>query len=219
MLYVTYPFPPIAGGGVSRSLNFLTHLSQFGVETAILTVKLSEDDRSRHSIDDSRLDQLDPSLKIFRTPTRFPYGTIQKLKALLPERIFSYLSFFLFPFLNSQQAWWSICSIPSAIRIVKKESIEVIFTSASPHSVMVTGLVTKLFTKAKWICDLRDPYTDGYQWHWPGKLHWYLSRALEKLCFYFADELVVNTPEVKACYLKRNLKLESSISVITNGIP
>ncbi len=218
LLYITYPFPPIAGGGVSRPLNFLSHFSEFDIEASILSVELTESDRARHSIDDSRLDTLDPSLKVFRSPTRFPYKIVAKLRERLPQRIFSYLSFLTFPFMNSQQAWWSISSIPKAIRIVREEHIQVVLTSASPHSVMLTGLFVKLFTKAKWICDLRDPYTDGYQWHWPGKLHWLLSRAIEKVCFYLADHLVVNTPEVKKLYLSRNLKTEAEIAVVTNGI-
>ena len=69
-----------------------------------------------------------------------------------------------------------------------------------------------------WIADLRDPYTDGYQWHWPSKFHWLLSRVWERIALRSCDKVIVNTPEVERLYLRRKLVRAENVRVITSGI-
>jgi hypothetical protein len=67
------------------------------------------------------------------------------------------------------------------------------------------------------VADFRDPFTDGYQWDFPSKLHWYLARSIEKKILNTADHLVVNTPEVKKLMLSRDILNNDKITAITNG--
>ncbi len=217
VLLITFPFPPLAGGGVSRTLNFIKHLPEYDIKPIILTAELSEGDRKRHTLDYDRLKEIPESLKVIRTSTNFPYRFFEKLESKLPEKLQSYARFFFYPFMNSHKAWWSVTSFLAARRVIKEHKVDLVYTSASPHSVIFLGSLLKLSCKTKLICDLRDPYTDGYQWHWPGKLHWQASRLLEKVCFSIADKIIVNTNEVKKLYIKRGLKSEDKIEVITNG--
>ena len=47
------------------------------------------------------------------------------------------------------------------------------------------------------MADIRDPFTDGYMWRFPTKLHWYLARFYERKMLQYADKVIVNTPEVE----------------------
>ena len=217
ILFICYPFPPIAGGGVARSLNFVKHFENSQITPSVLTVQLSKEEEAKHKIDPKRLDEISEEVKIFRSKTRFPHKLTNFLESFLSVRLFSYTKFIFFPFLSSHRACWSLFSFFPAAKIIKNENISAIYTTAPPHSVMLLGLLLKLFLKKPWILDFRDPYSDGYQWHWPSKAHWMGARLFEKIAIKNCSQLIVNTPAVKRLYLKRNLKSEDKIEVITNG--
>jgi glycosyltransferase involved in cell wall biosynthesis len=56
-----------------------------------------------------------------------------------------------------ENATWSITAIPTAIRIVRQESIDVVLTTSPPGSVHVIGAAVKRATRVPWVADLRDP--------------------------------------------------------------
>jgi glycosyltransferase involved in cell wall biosynthesis len=51
---------------------------------------------------------------------------------------------------------WNLTAIPAAIRIVRREQIDVVITTSPPTSVHLIGAAVRRATGARWIADLRD---------------------------------------------------------------
>jgi len=55
---------------------------------------------------------------------------------------------------------WNLTAIPAAIRIVRREGIDVVITTSPPGSNHLIGAAVKRATGARWVADLRDPLVD-----------------------------------------------------------
>src|SRR4029453_1045030 len=51
---------------------------------------------------------------------------------------------------------WNLTAAPAAIRIARREGIDVVVTTSPPTSVHLVGAAVKRATGARWIADLRD---------------------------------------------------------------
>ena len=51
---------------------------------------------------------------------------------------------------------WSATAIPAAIKIVRRESIDVVVTTSPPPSINLIGAAVKRATSVPWVADLRD---------------------------------------------------------------
>jgi glycosyltransferase involved in cell wall biosynthesis len=51
---------------------------------------------------------------------------------------------------------WNLTAIPTAIRIVRREGIDVVITTSPPSSVHLVGAAVKRATGIPWVADLRD---------------------------------------------------------------
>jgi glycosyltransferase involved in cell wall biosynthesis len=58
-----------------------------------------------------------------------------------------------------ENAPWSTLATPVAIRIVRREGIDVVLTTSPPPSLHLLGAAVKRTTGAAWVADLRDPLT------------------------------------------------------------
>jgi glycosyltransferase involved in cell wall biosynthesis len=54
---------------------------------------------------------------------------------------------------------WSTLATPVAIRLVRREAIDVVVTTSPPPSLHLLGASVKRTTRAAWVADLRDPLT------------------------------------------------------------
>ncbi len=214
VLFIAYQFPPIGGPGVQRSIKFVHYLRENQIEPVVLTITKEDIDKAGVKTDDSLSTWIPANTKIFRVPA---YQPLQLIKFLNKLRIFRLFWFFLYPLFWERSALWPFRVYKKAKEIIISENIEIVYTTSGPFSALILGYLLKRNLKVKWAADLRDPFTDGYQWSFPSKLHWYFMRKLEKWIFSKADKLIVNTWEVKKMYLKRNILPENEITVITNG--
>jgi glycosyltransferase involved in cell wall biosynthesis len=154
VLIVSLYFPPAGGGGVQRPLKFATHLPTLGIETHVLAP------------DDSKWIHADPELQpptnawIHRARYLGPKGRrpaeelhgrtgldrISRQARLAGRR-------FLLP---DENVTWNLTAIPAAIRIVRREGIDVVLTTSPPSSVHLIGAAVKRATGVHWVADLRD---------------------------------------------------------------
>jgi len=154
VLLVTLYFPPAGGGGVQRPLKFATHLPSLGIETHVLA---PHDPKWVHRDDDlvpptqawiHRVRYLGPK---GRLPAEELHG-LQGLEragrktALAVRRV-------LVP---DENVSWNLTAAPAAIRIARREGIDVVITTSPPTSVHLVGAAVKRATGARWIADLRD---------------------------------------------------------------
>jgi glycosyltransferase involved in cell wall biosynthesis len=154
VLIVSLYFPPAGGGGVQRPLKFATHLPALGIETHVLA---PDDPKWIH-----RDEELEPPTQAWvhrarylgprgRKPAEELYGRrgldrVQRQARLAGRRLL----------LPDENVPWNLTAIPAAIRIVKREGIDVVLTTSPPSSVHLVGAAVKRATGARWVADLRD---------------------------------------------------------------
>ncbi len=154
VLIISLYFPPAGGGGVQRPLKLATHLPGLGIETHVL----APDDPKWIHVDEGLA--LPPDATVHRVRYLGPRGRKagEELRAahglrrlvlrarLLPRR-------FLVP---DENVPWAITAIPAAIRIVRRERIDLVLTTSPPNSVHLIGAAVQRATGVKWVADLRD---------------------------------------------------------------
>lgn len=204
----------MGGPGVHRSLRFVKHLREFNYNPIVLTIAEEDIQQSGSVMDATLLSSIPSDIEIHRVSSGIPFKLSSVLHKLRIYRLFWYL---FYPYFWERSALWPNKALDKAIDLINRHQIDIVYTSSGPFSALKLGYLLKKKTKVKWVADMRDPYTDAYAWSYPSKLHWCLSRAMESRWISKCDRLVVNTPEVKKLYVKRKLKPESEITVITNG--
>jgi glycosyltransferase involved in cell wall biosynthesis len=153
-LLVTMYFPPAGGGGVQRPLKFATHLPELGIETHVLA---PDDPKWIH-----RDDELQPPTLAWvhraryvgpkgRRPAEELHGKqglerVGVQAKLLSRRLL----------LPDENVSWNLTAIPTAIRLVRREGIDVVVTTSPPSSVHFVGAAVKRATGVPWVADLRD---------------------------------------------------------------
>jgi glycosyltransferase involved in cell wall biosynthesis len=154
VLIVSLYFPPAGGGGVQRPLKFATHLPTLGIETHVLAP------------DDPKWIHADPDLQpptnawIHRARYLGPKGR-RPAEELHGRRGLDRISRqarlagrrFLLP---DENVSWNLTAIPAAVRIVRREGIDVVLTTSPPSSVQLIGAAAKRATGVRWVADLRD---------------------------------------------------------------
>ena len=154
LLLVTLYWPPAGGGGVQRPLKFAQYLPALGIETHVLA---PDDSKWIHEDADLRVPTqawvhraryLGPK---GRKPAEELHGTEGLERALVQARLASRR--LLVP---DENVSWNLTAIPAAIRIARKEGIDVVVTTSPPNSIHLVGAAVKKATGATWVADLRD---------------------------------------------------------------
>jgi glycosyltransferase involved in cell wall biosynthesis len=154
VLLVTLYFPPAGGAGVQRPLKFATHLPALGIGTHVLA---PEDPKWVH-----RDEELAPPTQAWVHRVRYvgpkgrlPAEELHGLQGLERAGRKAALAFrrTLVP---DENVSWNLTAVPAAIRIVRREGIDVVVTTSPPSSVHLVGAAVKRATGARWIADLRD---------------------------------------------------------------
>jgi glycosyltransferase involved in cell wall biosynthesis len=154
VLLVTLYFPPAGGGGVQRPLKFATHLPALGIETHVLA---PDDPKWVH-----RDDELVPPTQAWIHRVRYvgPKGRLpaEELHGLTGiERAGRKAALtFRRMLVPDENVSWNLTAAPAAIRIARREGIDVVVTTSPPTSVHLVGAAVKRATGARWIADLRD---------------------------------------------------------------
>jgi glycosyltransferase involved in cell wall biosynthesis len=159
VLLVTRHFPPSSGGGVQRPLKFATHLPALGIETHVLTPDVSGSAPADEELELELPTQAwihrvryvgpragRPSEQLVAKQGVARLGTQAALlgrKLLVPD----------------ENVPWSTFALPVAIRLVRREGIDVVLTTSPPPSLHLLGAAVKRATSASWVADLRDPLT------------------------------------------------------------
>ncbi len=154
LLLVTMYFPPAGGGGVQRPLKFATHLPALGIETHVL----APDDPKWVHVDAD----LQPPTQAWIHRARYLGPRSRRLADELHgrqgldrlSRQARSLSIRLL--VPDENVTWNLTAIPTALRIVRQEGIDVVLTTSPPNSVHLIGATVKRATGARWVADLRD---------------------------------------------------------------
>lgn len=214
VLFISYQFPPRGGPGVHRSLNFVKNLRSFGYDPIVVTTDELTINAETKLKDINLLNQLPSDIKMIEISNQ---RNILFYKKLLKYRIYYPVWFICYPFMFDWSVIWALKAIPKLKKTVKENNISIVYTSSSPFSSWLIGFALKKSMNVKWVADLRDPFTDGYMWVFPSKLHWLFISWFERYMLKRADKVIVNTPEVKKLFVTKKGFEESKVTYITNG--
>jgi glycosyltransferase involved in cell wall biosynthesis len=216
VLLVTMYFPPAGGGGVQRPLKFATHLPSFGIETHVLA---PDDPKWVH-----RDEEATPPTQawVHRVPYYGPRGRIpsEELYALEGIDRLRYQAGALFrrALVPDKAVTWAPNAITAAIRIVRREGIDIVLTTSPPNSINLIGAAIKQATGAKWVADLRDPLiadADNPVERLPARLKENVQRTVARLVASRADAIVTAWDGIADEI--RGYEPKAGISVIPNG--
>lgn len=172
-----------------------------------------------------RASSLSDYLNLRKTPNPDfePQGTRRldsqpaRLEGVLARAVKSLLSF------PDDEQWFVCPAYRQARKVIKSQEIELIYTSAPPHSTTVLGWLLKVTSKVRWVSEYRDPWTDQRNrrtvptWFQP------LESAqiwLEGKCLNSADHVIAVTDgAAKLLASKVGLENASKVETVLNGIP
>jgi glycosyltransferase involved in cell wall biosynthesis len=216
VLIVCFYFPPAGGGGVQRPLKLARYLPELGIETHVLA---PTDPRWIHR--DTEL-SIPEQARVHRAPYPGPRGRLPaeelfglsgfhrlwRRAQLTPRRL-------LIP---DENTLWLITALPAALRIIRREKIDVVLTTSPPSSVHVLGATLKRLTGVRWVADLRDSIVAKPDRNFERALvrvkelaHRRVARRIAKR----ADAIVCVTPTIAE--EMRTLGARGKIEMIPNG--
>ena len=233
VLIIVNQFPPFGGGGVMRALKFVKYLPSFDWQPIVVSRDFSKDLVFK---DEKLLEEITDIVKLHRFESYEPIRLQKNLKRLknnnngngkknINHYIFQLLKktrdktfeFFLIP---DKDILWVLRSAKRVTEILKKENINVIFTSSPPNSTHLLGYyLKKKNPDLKWVADFRDVWTvDGFKAEQSFILHRKLYKYIERKILNMADKVLVVGDLIKdKTIMYFGERYSSKISVIPNG--
>jgi len=188
---ICYEFPPMNSPGSRRYTQLAKDLPKLGWEPIILTIR--NPSRFFHSLFDASI-RIPKNLKIFHSvelPSIYIWKVIMKLTKI---------SITSFPYCG-----WIPHTVYKAYKIIKKEQVDLIFSTVFPFSATFIGCILKRLTKKPLIIDFRDP---------PGKLY-FLEQKFWDRCIQNANLNTTVTKSMQQLVLKKGKP--ANFGVIPNG--
>jgi glycosyltransferase involved in cell wall biosynthesis len=208
VLFISYAFPPMGGGGIFRITKFIKYLPEFGIQPRVLTVK----NHFHPYKDETLLAQIPEAIEVTRIDYNDPALWI---KAHWWQ---SFLFYGYYPWfsISDQRISWIRPAIEEAVKIIKKEGIDTIFTSFAPASDHLIGLEVKKRTGVKWVADFRDEWATSNYYSFPTPLHAAKVRNLEKDVIMAAD-VITTVSEPLTAYFAKTCGEPDKCLTLTNG--
>ena len=160
VLYVAFYFPPTAGGGVERTLQFLRHLPELGIDCEVLAPY----DAKWLATDPGSVARIPGPVRVHRVAYRGPgnrrlpadrlAGTTGLARLALHARLAPRR--LLVPDVDAP---WLFDAVPEGLRLLREGRFDAIVTTAPPHSVALVGTILARRSGLPWIADWRDPWT------------------------------------------------------------
>ncbi|WP_246009002.1 glycosyltransferase family 4 protein [Hymenobacter metallilatus] len=231
LLVITYYWPPSGGAGVQRSLKFVKHLPQLGVEPTVVTVDPAQ--AAYPVLDDSLAADVPAGVRVIRTGTFEPFDSYKRLtgkqvpyggfvgesKTSRVQQLFKFVRGNLF-IPDARRGWNRFVLDAVAGLLAAGEQFDAVLTSSPPHSTQLIGLELKRRFGLRWLADMRDPWTDIYYYkelnHLP--LARWLDARYERQVLEQADAVLVTSPHTKRLFLGKSAKIDpAKIHVLPNG--
>lgn len=219
VLMICYFFPPYAQVGSLRSRKFVKYLGDFGWSSVVLSASRGTteeyDGNPNVEIHSTFCYDLAWVLKRLMAVSYFCVNTVKRFFAMFKQHnsrtnngkqfhngsakamgglgIASYINSWLL--LPDSCFFWVVFALPKALWLSMK--CDVIYSSTSPYSAHVLGLLVKKLTHKPWVADYRDWWSLDSDWKPPTRFHKWLGEKLDKSCIKNAD-IVINVTEVIA---------------------
>ncbi|MHB0858711.1 MAG: glycosyltransferase [Anaerolineae bacterium] len=216
LMMVAYVFPPFFSiGGSIRVVKFLKYLPSLGWQPTVLTIDDSKEyDSQRRQGSESLLQDLPPTVRVFRTQTGEP--SVQILEKGRTARRSSRVKGVVVDALSAMRRWvgrylllpdthitWLPFAVRAGRRIAQQEGIDVLFATCPPHSVALVGTMLKKLIRRPLVLDYRDDWIDTPWFHSKPALVQRIERLLERWAVRTADRVVLVTEWSRKAFVAR----------------
>lgn len=234
-LMIAYYFPPLSGVAAHRVFKFAKYLPRFGWQPIVLSVKKGVDVATEPSL----LKDIPSEIRIYRTScldfTKFRYAVYGKMKPQTSQfeeesgtnerrhSIFFVLRW-LYHVLEKnvlvpdEKIGWVPFALYRSMQIVRREDIDLIYTTGSPFSAHLLGLALKMLTGRPLVVDFRDPWTGNIFSPSRNRVRETIEATMERRVLWMADRVIATTPVLTRTLRGKSVgcKPEKFITV-TNG--
>jgi len=231
VLFIAYAFPPWGVVGALRPFKFTKYLPQFGWNPIVLSRKIG---KYAEEIDGSLLNQIEPSVKVFRVAGIEPRilweglfrknknGSSLSDKSLNPGNNFKRsVKRFLATWLEipDPQIGWFPQALLKALELMIKHKIEIIYSTSNPFTNHLVAMSLKRITKKPWVADFRDPWTQYPLNEYHSSIRKNIDKWFEHKFLKVADRVTVTSGLTAKGFTSLYPDIDpGKISVITNGI-
>jgi glycosyltransferase involved in cell wall biosynthesis len=153
-----YFFPPLAGGGVQRTLKYVKYLPAAGVQPIVVTGR-----PIWNPLRDTTLSsEVPPDTRVLRAPeipiqlAKWKLDGILR-RAGLPTGPAAFLAW------PDELAGWIAPATWYALRALRRYRPDVLYSTSSPVSAHVVALIVSRLTGIPWVADFRDGWTQNPQ--------------------------------------------------------
>ena len=227
VLFITYYWPPAGGAPINRILKFYQYLPEFGWEPVILTTEGGDFPFE----DDSLLKEVRPETKIYRSKglslhkifskvspkskkNFVPYGFTDASKSSFMDKLSRWVKY---NFIPDTRFPWYFSTVDKAIKIIKEEKIDLIFSSSPPQTNHIIARKAARKTGLPWVADFRDPWTDVF-WLLNNSIRWKwihnIDKRIERKTIAKMDAVITVGPSLVEILQRKTSK---KINMITNG--
>lgn len=203
VLIISYYFPPAGGAGIQRVTKFAKYLSDFSWQPIVLSIL----EKYYVFRDFSLFKDLPQEMKVFRTPC-------PQMPAFLPWRIRNSFNQWFIPMDGT--LLWNKNGIRMGLEIIKREEIDLIFSSSPPPSAHLVAFNLKKLTSKPWVADFRDLWVDNPYYKYPTHYHFNREKKWEGEFVKEADQIIfANSGERQ--YMASKYSIGDKCILITNG--
>ncbi|MCK4856953.1 MAG: glycosyltransferase [candidate division Zixibacteria bacterium] len=229
VLIISYHFPPVGGVKIQRMVKLIKYLGEFGFEPIVLAPRWEK----RHSLDEESLAEVSRFCRIYRAPIldllrpffalrdwlrrrrREPEsgsGAAFASPRTLPRRLIAFLAF------PDPVAMWLLPALILGYRLVKRQKIDLIFSTSPPFSAHLIALFLARLSGKPFVVDLRDLWIDNPFVQQPTRVHHWLGRKLERTVLVHCAHIVCATPPLRKILTRSyEEQIARKVTVITNG--
>jgi len=228
LLIISTNFPPSKSIGTKRILKICKFLDKTKWRISILTLNKKYYDTSTNSPEESQINTLDvyrtakldvitPLLNLKQNILKNEHKNKSNIKnqkletkpkknsnGSVVKKIWKFVKDFftdIFQFPDKHVGWLPFAFF-KALRIIRKNKIDVIYSSSPPHSVHIISTLLKIITRKKLIIEFRDPWSRS-PWHIERdsntyeRLKHYFLKKLESFVVTYTDYVILITQEMK----------------------
>lgn len=212
LLVVAWWFPPLAGGGVHRPLQFVRHLARRGLRVSVLTAA-PPGDAPR---DEGLLDRIPSGVRVLRVPLLDPFRIWARIRgargaaagngtaaarAPAPARWRDLVT----EAIALPDRWlpWVVPAAARAAVALRGDEPELVFSTSPPHSVHLVAHALAGIFGAPLVLDFRDPWIGNPFRRYVAPIFARADSRLERRVVQAAAQVVVNTPALERQFRSR----------------
>lgn len=208
ILFISYYFPPMGGGGVQRILKFLKYWDYTSFNVSVVTIKSSY----FYAEDKSLAEEIPPEVSINRTGSLDPFRVTHFIRKYLPGRnrkaanIIPESGSFLrklssLVFIPDSRILWLPFAVYKIWRINRQTPVDLMIATMPPFTVGIIAKIAYKFFAIPYLLDFRDAWSNNPYLPQVSSLHTLLQKLLERWVLKTARGLTFVNPNLHTYYL------------------